>query len=350
MTRRLAIPLLVLSSVVLVVLCGCRQPQQPATGPSLRPAEGGDAPPEKHAVAADEVEPPAEPEGGWPKRKIAATILTQQHPFYQRLSAAFEAAAERYNCSLTIQSCEMKSSQQRAQVQTFVAQGVDAIIVCPADSSAVGGTIQIANEADIPVFTADIAAFQGDVVCHIASDNEQGGRLAGEYMCGLLPDGGELAIIDHPMVTSVQDRVRGFEQAVGERPDIVIVAKESAGGKRGPAQTKTSHLLQAHPNLSAIFGINDDSALGALAAVRNAGRQDDIVIVGYDAEEEARREIAAGGPLKADVTQYPDEIGRLTIETIVNHLNRETVPDQIDVPVGIVDRDSLSKEPGSEAS
>jgi len=95
-------------------------------------------------------------------------------------------------------------------------------------------------------------------------------------------------------------------------------------------------LLQGFPRLAGIFGINDDSALGALAAVEAAGRKE-IVIVGYDGIPEARQAILRGSALKADVVQYPLEIGRITIETIAKHLAGESVPADIPVKVGIVD-------------
>ena len=239
-----------------------------------------------------------------------------------------------------MQSSEGDSQKQRGQVQNFIVEGYDAIIVCPADSDSVGGAIQLANDAHIPVFTADIAANSGDVVAHIASDNVQGGRLAGERLAEILGGEGEVIIIDHPTVTSVQDRVRGFEEALARHPGMSIVDRPAADGLRDKAQKRTQNALLANPGAKAIFGINDDSALGALAALRQAGNEE-IIIIGYDAVDEARKEILAGSPLKADVVQYPDWIARLTIETIVKYLNGDDVPPNIPVPVGIVDQAAL---------
>ena len=150
----------------------------------------------------------------------------------------------------------------------------------------------------------------------------------------------EVIIIDHPTVTSVQDRVRGFEQELAKYPDLKIVARPAGEGKRTKAQDVMESMLGAHPNVRAVFGINDDSALGALAAIQQAGRKD-IVVVGYDATTEARDAILKGTPLKADVIQYPKDIGRITIETVAKHLRGEEVLPQIPVPVGIVDAKML---------
>ncbi|MGQ9730405.1 MAG: substrate-binding domain-containing protein [Candidatus Zipacnadales bacterium] len=314
------------------------QEQPLVTEPSL--VESKTHPPSIHDAL---LIPPTEPEGGWRAYRVAATILTRTHPFYKDLEDELRLQAQKYNLNLEVQSSDMKPDRQRAQIQNFVVSGYDAIIVCPADSDAIGGAIRIANDAHIPVFTADIAANEGDVVCHIASDNVQGGRLAGEYLANLLGGKGKVIIIDHPTVTSVQDRVRGFEEALAKYPDIKIVDRPAANGQRPIAKERTQNALMAIPDVEAIFGINDDSALGALAALRQANRED-VIVVGYDAVDEARKEILADTPLKADVIQYPREIARLTIEAVVKYLNGEDVPDTIPVPVGIVDRQALLKE------
>ena len=116
-------------------------------------------------------------------------------------------------------------------------------------------------------------------------------------------------------------------------------------GLRDVAKNKMDNLLQSHPQLAAVFGSNDDCALGALASVRAAGRSD-VLIVGFDATPEARSAIEEGSQLKADAIQYPEVIGRRTIETIYRALHGEPVPPLVAVPVGIVDRDSLSRPAG----
>jgi ribose transport system substrate-binding protein len=274
---------------------------------------------------------------------VGVTLLTQKHAFYQDLQDAMQKKADELGVDLRIQSCERNVATQRQQIQDFIVKKVDAMVVCPADSAAIGGAIKEANKAAIPVFTADIAADEGEVVCHIASNNEMGGRLIGEYLVKALGGKGEIAIIDLPTVTSVQDRVRGFREAVAKAPGIKIVANPSGGGVRDEAFKQTENVLRAHPNIRAIFGINDDSALGAVAAIEKAGRKD-IMVFGYDATEEARKQILSGGLLKADAVQYPRKIGETTIETIVKYLRGEQVPKQIPIEVGVVDKRALEEE------
>jgi ribose transport system substrate-binding protein len=234
----------------------------------------------------------------------------------------------------------MDPAKQAAQIEDFVARKVSAILAAPCDSTAIGAQLAGPDRAGIPVFTADIAAHSGKVVSHIASDNVLGGALAAKTMAALLGDKGKVVIIDQPTLASVQDRVRGFEDEMKRHPGISIVAKPTGDGQRAKAMSVMEDVLQAHRDLKGVFGINDDSALGALAVLK-AAKRNDIVIVGYDASPEEQTAILEGGPLKASVVQYPKLIGQKAIEMIAKHLAGEAVPPIVSVEVGIVDAAAL---------
>ncbi len=271
---------------------------------------------------------------------VGVSLLTEEHPFYRQLKSAFLAECKKRNLKPIVLSCNMDLATQTAQIENFITKGVDAMVVCPAESAGIVGAIRKANAAGIPVFTADIAAQGGKVVSHIASDNVQGGRLAGEYMAKLLKGKGNVVIINHPVVQSVQDRVKGFRQAIAKYPGIKIVDDQAAEGQRDKAVTVTENLLQKHKKLDGIFAINDSTALGALAAIEQSGRKN-IVLIGYDGDPEAREKIRAGTALKADAVQYPREIGRITADTVADYLAGKKVKPFIPVRVGIVDRAAL---------
>jgi ribose transport system substrate-binding protein len=116
-----------------------------------------------------------------------------------------------------------------------------------------------------------------------------------------------------------------------------IVAEVNGQGVRDRSLEVASDVMQAHPDLSGLFGINDDSALGALDAARQLGRPN-LVIVGYDATPPAREAIQSGSQLKADVVQYPEKIGAATIARIRDHFQGKPVPRIVPVEVGLVER------------
>ncbi len=278
---------------------------------------------------------------------VGVTLLTRD-VFYQQLEEGLEKEAEANGITLRVQSAEKDLNMQTAQIENFITQRADALVVCPVDSVGIGAAIERANQRGIPVFTADIRSEEGKVVSHIASNNYQGGLLAGGYLAEALGNQGEVAIIDHPEVASVQERVRGFKDAIKKHPNMTIVDEPSAQGDRDRAMVVMQNMLLSHPDIKGVFAVNDNCALGALAALEAAGR-DDIIIIGFDATPEAQQAIKKGGALKADVIQHPVEIGITTIQTIVRHLGGQEVPIEIPIDTGIVDKESLEKKAAGTA-
>lgn len=274
--------------------------------------------------------------------QVGVTLLTEAHVFYQNLKQGMQQGADSLGVDLHVVAGEWDLARQTSQVQNFVTQGMDAIVIAPVNSSGIVSAIEDANHAHIPVFTADISADGGQVMAHVASDNIQGGRLLGEYVATRLKGGGNVAILDQPTVASVRDRVTGFVDALAKYPNIRIVARPAVErGLRDVAKQKMDNLLTTDQHIDAVFGTNDDCALGALAAIQAAGTKN-VFVVGYDATPEARTEIASGTALVADAVQDPVTIGRRTIETVVKVLKGQSVPAIIPVPVGLVTRDSLT--------
>ena len=267
---------------------------------------------------------------------IGVSLLTRTHPFYQDLEEGLTQAAEAAGFHLLVTAGEFDVAKQKDQIQDFIVQNVNAIIVSPCDSKSIGTAVKAANEAGIPVFTADIACLaEGvQVVSHVASDNVEGGRLAARAVAEAINGAGKVAIIDHPEVESVIQRVRGFEEEIAGYEGITIVAKLTGRGVKDQAFRTAEDILQAHPDIAAIFGINDDSALGALAAIEKAGKTGKVKIIGFDAVPEAREAIKAG-KIHADVIQKPREIGQKTIEAIQTYLSGGSVSATILIPCAL---------------
>jgi ribose transport system substrate-binding protein len=313
--KSLLVSLVVMLMASLVLLPSCSKKQQPA-GPA-----------------------------GAKEKVIGVSLLVTTHDFYKDLQAGLEQAAKEKGFKLLVQSGEKDVNKQITQMQNFVTQKVDAIIVCPADTKSIGAGVEEANKAGIPVFTADIRAAGGKIVSHIASDNVMGGQKAGEYLVKLLGSKPEvqIGIINDPQASSVQERVKGFRKVVDAQKNFKVVSDLNGQGLRDMAMKKAADLLQPQPKLDAIFAINDDSAIGALTAVKEAGRNN-IVIIGYDATPPAVENICADTQLKADVVQNPIEIGKQTIYAIADKLAGKEVKPEYPIAVGIVDKAELTKQ------
>jgi ribose transport system substrate-binding protein len=277
-------------------------------------------------------------------KAIGVSIQNREAQFYQDMESGMRSEAAKNGYSLIVVDASRDNAKQQSQVEDFISKRVDAIVLTPYDSQAIGSAIAEANAAGIPVFTADIASAsnQGRVVAHIASDNVQGGFQAGKLLCDAVGKSGSIAIVDEPEVTSVQDRVKGFKTALAQLcPSVTVVADVDSGGTRDKASSDTGDILQAHRDLKGIFGINDDSALGALAAVKAAGLTGKVAIVGYDATPEAREAIARG-QMYGDAIQYPAKIGSTTIDVIAQYFAGKTPPPLVKIQVGTFTKSSKS--------
>jgi ribose transport system substrate-binding protein len=273
-------------------------------------------------------------------KTIGVSIQNREAQFYQDMESGMRAQAAKYGYNLIVVDANRDNARQQSQVEDFISKHVDAIVLTPYDSQAIGSAIVEANSAGIPVFTADIASTsrEGKVVAHVASDNVQGGIEAAKLICQAVGNGGSIAIIDEPEVTSVQDRVKGFRQGIAQNcPQVTIVADVDSGGTRDKANSDAGDILQAHKDLKGIFGINDDSALGALTAVKAAGLSGKVAIVGFDAEPEARKAIASGD-MYGDAIQYPAKIGATTVDVIHNYFAGTKQPYFVKIDVGTFTR------------
>ena len=282
--------------------------------------------------------------GGASKGTIGVSLLTTTNPFFNDMGRAIEKEAAANHMKATIVSAEYDPAKQKDQVNDFIVKKVSAIILNPADSKSIGTAIKAANTAGIPVFTADIASLSKDakVVSHIATDNYSGGKLAGQAMIEALGGKGKVAILDHPQAESVIQRTKGFEEVIDAHNakgpgKITIVVKLPGGGEKDKSFKAAEDILQAHADLNGIFAINDPSALGAVAALEKAGKAGKIKIIGFDGMPEGKQAIK-DGKIYADPIQFPDEIGKKTVQSIVKYVAGETVPAQSLIPTQLYDK------------
>jgi ribose transport system substrate-binding protein len=286
-----------------------------------------------------------------PRGTIGLSLLTLTNPFFNEIADTMRAEARRAGYDLLAVSGEFDVAKQQNQVKDFIVRRVAAIVLTPCDSKAIGPSIREANQAGIPVFTADIAAVDpgARVVAHVATDNYQGGRLAAEVMVEALGGKGAVAILDHPEVESVTLRTKGFREGIAEanrRPDvkIEIVTALPGGGARDKSYKAAQDILQAHRDLRGIFAINDPSALGAVAALEESGRDASVRVVGFDGQPEGRKAIR-DGKIYADSIQFPDRIGRETVQAIERYFAGEELPSQILVPSALYRQADAVKDP-----
>lgn len=265
---------------------------------------------------------------------IGASLLTQQHPFYIELADAMKAEATAKDVKLEVAIANQDLNKQLADVEDFIVKGVDVIVLSPVDSKGVKAVIEKAQKAGIKVITVDVPANGVAVTSYIGTDNYTGGVKAGELMAKELGDKGKVAIIDYPTVQSVVNRIDGFKKAIGEHKDIEIVAQQT-GITRAEALAAAQNMLQANPDIQGIFGFGDDAALAAAVAVKSAGLENQVKVIGFDGMEEARNAVDTNPVMVGVIQQFPGEMGKRAVDTAIDVIAGKEVPAEQPIEPGV---------------
>lgn len=302
MKKFLLIALVVMLTMALAV--GCTQDAGPTPGPSNEGAE-----------------------------KIGLVISTLNNPFFVTLKEGAEAKAKALGYELVVLDSQNDPAKEIANVEDLITQKVALILINPTDSDAVGNAVRAANGKNIPVITLDRGANAGEVVTHIASDNVAGGKMAGEFIVEQLNGAGKLVELEGIAGTSAaRDRGQGFNEAIGGT-GLEVVSKQTADFDRTKGLSVMENILQAQPEINAVFAHNDEMALGALQAVKASGRE--IMIVGFDATDDAVKAVN-DGEMAATVAQQPDKIGSLGVEAADKVIKGEAVDAFIPVDLKLI--------------
>lgn len=264
--------------------------------------------------------------------KIGVSLSTLNNPFFVSIREGVEEVAKNENVETVITDAQNDSSTQNNQVEDLITQGVDLIVINPVDSTAISTSVQKANEANIPVICVDRKSDEGELVSFIASNNVEGGKLAGEYILEKVGENAEVIQLEGiPGASSTRERGEGFTEATDGK--INLLASQTANFDRAEGMTVMENLLQAHPDVKAVFCQNDEMALGASEAVKASGK--DVTIVGFDGNDDALKAVEEG-MLSATVAQKPQEMGKLAIETALKYLKGEQVEEQVDSPLELI--------------
>lgn len=272
---------------------------------------------------------------------VGVSLLTREHVFYNNIEKSLINRAKQLGVKLIVQDASRDSNKQLSQVQDFITQKVNAIILCPTNSAGSKSMVELANKANIPVFTMDISS-DGQTVAHVATDNYKGGELAADYVAKkMLPSHkGEVAIVTYSEVESCVNREKGFKEFLGKNyPDIKVVDVQNCSGDQAKAADVTQNMLVKYPNLQVIFGVGDPFAMGALSAIKAANRN--VQVIGFDGNPEGIAEIKNGGLWKADIAQDPAAIGAKTLDAVMDKLKGKTVPKLIPIAPKVIDKTNL---------
>ena len=267
---------------------------------------------------------------------IGLSVSTQNNPFFVTLVEGAEAAAEELGVSLSVADAGDDVAKQVSDIEDLVSSNISVLIVNPVDSDGVTGAVQAAIAKGVRVISVDRAVNGVDIDCQIASDNVLGAELATQYIVDTLGEGVKVAELEGtPGASAAIDRSTGFHNIADEKLDVVV--SQTANFDRTEGMSVMENMLQAHGDIQAVFAANDEMALGAVEAVSGAGK--DILVVGFDATDDAIDAIQAGR-MAATIAQQPALIGSTAVENAVKLINGESIPSSIPVEVTLITIDN----------
>lgn len=258
---------------------------------------------------------------------IGVSISTLNNPFFVKIKDGIEKEAKKQGVKVKFADAQDDAAKQANDIDDLIQQKVDYLIVNPTDSDAISGSIQIANDEAIPVITLVRDVAKGDVASFIASDNIKGGEMGGKLIVDELGKDAKVAELEGvPGASATRERGKGFHNVADQSLDVV--SKQSAKFNRTEGLNVTQNIIQAHPDIQAIFAQNDEMALGAVEAIGNK----DIKVVGFDGNEDAIKSVEKG-KLFATVAQQPNLMGEESVKTIMDLYNGKKVEKKNKIPL-----------------
>ena len=269
------------------------------------------------------------------KTTIGFAVSTLSNEFFVMMNDAGIEKAAAEGIELITLDAQDSPQTQADQVSDLINRGVDLIILNPVDSDAIGTSVLDCNNAGIPVITVTRASNMGDVVQHLDIDNKEAGGLIAGQMIKDLGGEGKVAILEGiPGASSTNDRQEGFLTGI-EGTNLEVVTSITANYSREEGATVMEDILQANPDLAAVYCHNDDMALGAVRAIDAAGRGGTIKVYGIDAVDDAITALKTG-EMAATVQQQPALQMDIAIDSAIAYLNGETVEPLVLVPLKLL--------------
>lgn len=272
--------------------------------------------------------------------KLGVSISTTNNPYFVAMKDGLDKFAGEKKVSLKVADAQDDAARQADDIQNFISQNVDAILINPVDSKAVVSSIKAANSANIPVILIDRGSEGGDVLTTVASDNVEAGKMAAEFVVKELGEKAKaFELSGVPGASATVDRGKGFNKIAKTKLDIL--SSQSANFDRAKALNTAQNMIQGHKDVQVIFAQNDEMALGAAQAVKSAGIKD-ILIVGIDGQPDAHDAIK-NGDITATIAQQPAKMGEIAIQAAIDHYQGKKVKKTTVSPIYLVTKETVDQ-------
>lgn len=272
---------------------------------------------------------------------VGVSLLNLANEFIVKIESALEDEAKQLGVRLLVNDAQRDAGRQIQQVENFIAQGVNAIVLNPCELEASSPAVEKARAAGIPIVNVNSeTSATPDAI--VGSSDEESARLAMEFIAEKLNGKGGILMMHGFMGQAAQiKRDAGAREVLAKFPDMKLLAAQTADWDRAKAVTLMENWLQSHGDkISAVFAQNDEMAMGALLAIENAGRKKEILVVGVDAIGDALQAVKEGR-LDATVFQDGECQARQALRAAVALSRGESVEKQTFIPLQLVTKENV---------
>ena len=286
-------------------------------------------------------------ESGPKKLKIGYVINFMSHEWYQNISKSAIARAAELDIELIVADANLDVAAQISKAENMLAQGVDVLILSPVDAKAMGPIVRQAKEVGTHVFTESNPVPGAD--SYVGIDNHVGGVKAGEWFVEYAKEQGiepKILVIGLPNFEDCRQRVDGFKEALEKAGlDYEIVQEVDGQGLKEKAFKVAQDALTANPNINVIYGINDDSTTGGMAAYKAAGLDEEkLTAIGFGFEGTVGQTALTGATTyRAALAMFPNFVGGALIDAAVKLAKGEKLPPHYETPTIVLTRDNIDR-------
>ena len=271
-------------------------------------------------------------------KRVAILVSDLKNPFFVSMVNGAKNAAAIYGMELIVKDAQNSDSRQLVDVADLCREPVDIIIVNPTNDEAIVPGIDLANTHNIPVITLDRESADGEILCHVASDNREGGRMAARLLAKHLNNRGRIVELEGiPGTSAAYARGAGFNEELKNFGQLMVVARQVARFDRNEAFRVIGKIIDSGLEFDGVFAHNDNMILGVADALAARNIKVPGILVGFDGIKEAKVAVKTK-KITATIAQEPEMMGKISVDTAARFFRGGKIPPRIFVTLSTVEK------------
>lgn len=274
--------------------------------------------------------------------KIGVTYMTMNNNFYKILNSEIKESINNHNDILYVRDPELDEDRQSQQIDSFVKQKVDVIVITPvkSNSKSIISSLKKAKEQGIKIIAVDTQIEGLAVDSTIVSNNYEAGVLDAQNMMKTVSNA-NILLLEHSNTVSATERIQGFLDTIKGKKNYQVVARKDTLGQTEVGMPEVMEVIDQGVDFNVVMALNDTSALGALAAIKEKGLTNKIYIYGVDGSSDMKNLLNRTNDVQATAAQSPITMGEKTAEVIYLLINGKPVKKEYVIPVKLITKENI---------